>query len=588
MAEITDKPTSTYVQNEHVEMANVPPVDTSRTELEQAILYDEDDKVTLKTKLAVFALTFMYESYLFTLVMPAAILTYINADLGPDSNYSWIAISWNLGAAVIVTIGGRLSDISGRRWFLLFGAGAGVIGSVVGATGKSINQMIVSGVIFGIGGGFQEMCFACALELVPNKYRFRTMGIMIMANHFSSFGPLISYAFVAYVKPSWRACYWWCFAWESTAFILLFFFYHPPTFERKHEDDHKTKLQLLRELDYVGLVLFSGGCLSILLALSWGGGQYAWKSVGVIAPLVVGFCSLVALGLWEAYMPLKYPILPPHLFVQWRRFTSFLAVCFVAGMLYYSMNVIWPRQSALLWIPANNTIIRGVYSNMVSFGTILAGWYTLGIMPWIKHERWQLIGCVIVQTALIGSLASVGVNDKIQAVVTIVLVSMCNLPPSPLSFSMVSLHLTDQADIGVAVGLISTFRLLGGAVATAIYTAIQTTRYSQLLPGEVTEAAQSSGFTGSVAALLTAAKTNTAAAYAMVPGISNATISATELAVKEAAATSYHTVYLVAIAFGALAISAAFTVKGIDDSVRTSHTAVHLENDQHQEAKIVE
>ena len=35
----------------------------------------------------------MYESYLFTLVMPAAILTYINADLGPDSNYSWIAIS---------------------------------------------------------------------------------------------------------------------------------------------------------------------------------------------------------------------------------------------------------------------------------------------------------------------------------------------------------------------------------------------------------------------------------------------------------------------------------------------------------------
>lgn len=84
--------------------------------------------------------------------------------------------SWNLGAAVIVTIGGRLSDISGRRWFLLFGAGAGVIGSIVGATGKSINQMIVSGIIFGIGGGFQEMCFACALELVPNRYRFRTIG----------------------------------------------------------------------------------------------------------------------------------------------------------------------------------------------------------------------------------------------------------------------------------------------------------------------------------------------------------------------------------------------------------------------------
>ena len=38
----------------------------------------------------------MYESYLFTLIMPAAVLTYINADLGPDSRYSWIAIWYAL------------------------------------------------------------------------------------------------------------------------------------------------------------------------------------------------------------------------------------------------------------------------------------------------------------------------------------------------------------------------------------------------------------------------------------------------------------------------------------------------------------
>lgn len=84
--------------------------------------------------------------------------------------------SWNLGAAVIVTIGGRLSDIAGRRWFLLFGAGAAAVGALVGATGQSINQMIASGIIFGVGGGFQEMCFACAQELVPNKDRFKTLG----------------------------------------------------------------------------------------------------------------------------------------------------------------------------------------------------------------------------------------------------------------------------------------------------------------------------------------------------------------------------------------------------------------------------
>jgi hypothetical protein len=58
----------------------------------------------------------------------------------------------------------------------MFGAICAAIGALVGATGQSINQMIVSGIIFGIGGGFQEMCFACAQELVPNKWRFQTLG----------------------------------------------------------------------------------------------------------------------------------------------------------------------------------------------------------------------------------------------------------------------------------------------------------------------------------------------------------------------------------------------------------------------------
>lgn len=61
----------------------------------------------------------------------------------------------------------------------------------------------------------------------------------------------------------------WCFAFESLTVILLFFFYHPPTFETKHSDDHKSKFQLLKEIDYVGLVLFSGACLILLLALNW-------------------------------------------------------------------------------------------------------------------------------------------------------------------------------------------------------------------------------------------------------------------------------------------------------------------------------
>lgn len=100
-----------------------------------------------------------YNAYLFTLLIPPAILSFINAELGPDPSYTWITISWNLGGAMLVTVGGRLSDIFGRRWFFIAGAITLVVGSIVSATGKTINQMIAGGAIFGAGSGFLEMSF---------------------------------------------------------------------------------------------------------------------------------------------------------------------------------------------------------------------------------------------------------------------------------------------------------------------------------------------------------------------------------------------------------------------------------------------
>lgn len=402
---------------------------------------------------------------------------------------------------------------------------------------------------------------------------------MILANHVSSVSPILGYVFIAYTKPGWRTCYWWCFGWEVVTAVMLYFFYHPPTFDTKHRDDNKTKWQLIKEIDYVGLILFTAGCLLLLLALNWGGGLHPWNSANVIAPIVVSVVCFVALGFWEVYMPLTYPMMPPHLFRQWRRFTSFLVVCFVAGMGYYALNVIWPRQSALLWVPADKPIIRGVYANMISFGTIIAGWYCVTLMPALKHEKWQLVGCIIIQTSLLGSMASVGVSDKAQAIATVILIGSVNLPPSPISFGMVSLHLEDQTDIGVGVGLISTFRLIGGAVATAIYTSIQSSRFQDVLPGRVESAADGTGFTGSFESLLAAAQANTPAAYQAVDGISNSTIAAVQSAVLESNSTAYQMVYLVAVAFGVCAISAALSVKPIHNSQRSNETAARLENE---------
>lgn len=48
---------------------------------------------------------------------------------------------------------------------------------------------------------------------------------------------------------------------------LFFFFYYPPTFYDKFKN--RTKMQQIKEFDYVGTFLFIGGFIIFLLGLSW-------------------------------------------------------------------------------------------------------------------------------------------------------------------------------------------------------------------------------------------------------------------------------------------------------------------------------
>jgi hypothetical protein len=94
--------------------------------------------------------------------------------------------------------------------------------------------------------------------------------------------------------------------------VLFFFFYHPPTFREKFRNH--SKMQQLKDFDYVGTVLFLGGLIVFILGLSWGGSVYPWKSARVIATTVIGGITLIIFALWEIYAKLKEPLLPMHLF----------------------------------------------------------------------------------------------------------------------------------------------------------------------------------------------------------------------------------------------------------------------------------
>lgn len=118
-------------------------------------------------------------------------------------------------------------------------------------------------------------------------------------------------------------------------------------------------------------------------------------------------------------------------------------------MLYYSNLVIWPRVSALVFIPANDIIMRGLYANMTSFSTTLAGLYGACIMPWVNHERWQLVSLATLQTVFVGALASLDLDSKARIIAFVILAGCASTSTSMLTFGTISLGLDDQADMYV-------------------------------------------------------------------------------------------------------------------------------------------
>lgn len=112
--------------------------------------------------------------------------------------------------------------------------------------------------------------------------------------------------------------------------------YHPPTYDQLHVQG-KTKWQQFKELDFIGIFLFVAGIIVFLIGLSWGGTTYPWKSAAVICALVLGGLTLVAFGLYEAYIFKGQALMPLRLFKK-LEYVAIVMVATIAAMGKFSSS----------------------------------------------------------------------------------------------------------------------------------------------------------------------------------------------------------------------------------------------------------
>ena len=225
----------------------------------------------------------------------------IITDLGGFAQYTWVFTSYIITETVALPLTGKLSDMYGRKWFLVAGMGIFVLGSFLCGISQSMTQLIIFRGLQGIGfGAMSALSFIIIADIFAPEDRGKYSGLMASVLGFSTIiGPTLG----GYLTDalSWR----WCFfiIVPIGVIIIGFFIFMFPRLQI-NEEKHR--------VDYSGVVVLSLAVTSLVLALNWGGADYAWTSPVILG--LFGFMAVMFAIFILVEKRAEEPIIPMNLF----------------------------------------------------------------------------------------------------------------------------------------------------------------------------------------------------------------------------------------------------------------------------------
>ncbi|KAJ4328058.1 hypothetical protein N0V84_001426 [Fusarium piperis] len=538
----------------------------------------EHTAVSFKTWLAIFSMAASFgPAVALGFSSVAAVVVQITNDLGNDANLAWVVGAWSLATACSFSLGGPLSDVFGRRDLILGGQAVVMIGCIVGGIAKNVATLIASETVIGLGTGFVFVAYAGVPEMLPNKWRAMGVGILeggIMVP-WGMVGVLLAASLLEYA--SWRWIFYIGIIVEGLALVGTALFYWPTS--RPRGDFDKTRWQQFKEVDWLGLSLFTLGLATALVGLTWGGSPgHPWNSASSIVPIIVGL-AVVAIGFVYDFKFAKAPLFPAKLFRMWRGFVVVLIGLFISGMNFHAMSALLPQGSLFMF--TTDSIQIGLISLPNNLVTTVVGTIVPICAHRLGHIKWLFVAGMAFQAIFLGaSAATVNPNNRWAwsfvpafGVPMFVMVTI-------LGYAIASLHVP-HSHLGVAMGLLGTFRSAGGAVGNAIFNTVFQDKFRLFSADEITKAALASGLN---AADLGAIIPGTIAHNLGVPhsldgieGMTPAIAETLRSAVRLAYGRSFQFVFYITIPFSVVALICSFWVED-PEPYMTNHVQSAMNN----------
>jgi len=385
----------------------------------------------------------------------------IVADLGGFGLLSWLFTTYMLSSTVVVPLVGKLSDIYGRKPFLLTGIIVFMVASAACGAAPSMLTLIIFRAFQGIGGGMIfAAVFATIGDLFPPAERVKYMGLFTGTFSLASIiGPFAGGLLTD--NAGWRWVFYINLPFGLIALPAIWF-------------NLPKRIGGLRpKIDFAGAVWLSLSSVLLLLALVWGGRDYPWRSVEIVSIFAASAVFLVLFLVQEARHP--EPMLPLHLF----RNPIFLIanlIVFTLGMAMFGALAYLPTfvQTALGASATSSGVITIPQSLGVLFASVVGG----QVIGRVGHYKWQTtFGTLLILASMILLMTQLDVGIAKWHISAFMVVLGLGFGLVLPTMSLVVQNAVSYQYLGVASSASQFFRQIGGVVGTAIFGAVLASSY---------------------------------------------------------------------------------------------------------------
>lgn len=430
-----------------------------------------------RTKLAILGavLLTMFLASLDQTVVGTA-LPRIVTDLNGASLYAWVVTAYLLSSTVTVPIYGKFSDVFGRKVMLMIGVGLFLIGSWLSGASQNMGELVAFRAVQGLGAGaLFPIVIAIIGDLYSPRERGRFQGLFGAVFGLSFLvGPFIGGWITDHI--SWHWVFYVNVPFGIAALVVLWTVL-PSAGRRKAS---------VRELDYLGIALFTAGVVPFMLGLTNKGnvsssGQLAnWTDSDVGGLIILG---LIILGVFlVAETRAREPIIPLDLFKN-RDYAVSMAAVFAFGIAMFAAVIFMPRfYQTVRGISATASgyyiwpLLVGLMGGSIGSGLLISR---------LGRYKWLMTGGAVVM--LVGGFLmthlTAGVSDPVLWAWMLLL--GLGIGPTMAGYTIVVQNSVSPDRLGVATSTLTFLRQIGASIGLAAAGTIFSSSFANRLPAEL-------------------------------------------------------------------------------------------------------